>query len=105
MKTLPVQLREAAIADLDEIATYIAENSGYAAVALKFVERIRGRCERIGDAPMSGIARPDLGTSLRMVPFEHSTVIIYQITGDAVEIVSVFYGGRDYESLMRDNTA
>ena len=102
MKTLPVTLRESAIADIDNIAAHITENSGYPNVALKFIQRIRARCERIGDAPSSGVARPDLGESLRMVPFEHTAVIFYQIANDAVEIINVFYGGQDYETLLRN---
>ncbi|WP_363215994.1 hypothetical protein [Mesorhizobium sp.] len=39
---------------------------------------------------------------LRTVPFEHSTVIAYVVEGDFVRIVNIFYGGRDYETLMRD---
>ncbi|MGO6899277.1 type II toxin-antitoxin system RelE/ParE family toxin, partial [Rhizobium ruizarguesonis] len=41
-----------------------------------------------------------LAPGLRTVPFEHSAVIAYRVT-KAVEIVNVFYGGRDYESLFR----
>lgn len=34
------------------------------------------------------------------MPFERSTVIAYRV-GKTVEIVNVFYGGRDYEALYR----
>jgi len=33
-----------------------------------------------------------------MVPFEHTAIIAYRVT-EHVEIINVFYGGRDYESL------
>lgn len=36
-----------------------------------------------------------------MVPFEHSAVIAYVVESNIVRIVNVFYGGRDYETLMR----
>jgi toxin ParE1/3/4 len=104
MKTLTVRLREAAIADLDEIAGFIAKKSSNPAVASQFINRIRLRCESIGNAPFGGVVRPDLGDGLRMVPFEHSAVIIYQVIEDAVEIINVFYGGRDYAALMRDKS-
>jgi toxin ParE1/3/4 len=39
---------------------------------------------------------------LRTVPFEHSAIITYVVDGDLVRIVNIFYGGRDYETLMRD---
>jgi toxin ParE1/3/4 len=46
--------------------------------------------------------RDDISLGLRTVPFEHSAVIAYAIESDAVLIVNIFYGGRDYETLMRD---
>jgi toxin ParE1/3/4 len=39
---------------------------------------------------------------LRTVPFEHSAVIAYIVDDNFVRIVNIFYGGRDYETLMRD---
>ncbi|WP_287248979.1 hypothetical protein [Mesorhizobium sp.] len=36
------------------------------------------------------------------MPFEHSAIIAYVVDDDAVRIVNSFYGGRDYEALMRD---
>ena len=69
-------------------------------VALAFVRRIRARCHKIGDAPKGGRPRDDLQPGLRTVPFERSTVIAYRV-GNTVEIVNVFYGGRDYETLYR----
>lgn len=40
-----------------------------------------------------------------MVPFERSAVIAYLIEDDRIRIVNIFYGGRDYESLLRDGGA
>jgi hypothetical protein len=37
----------------------------------------------------------------RMLPFERSSVILYRITDDAVEIVTIACGGRDCEALSR----
>jgi toxin ParE1/3/4 len=36
-----------------------------------------------------------------MVPFERSAVILYMIETNRVRITNIFYGGRDYEALMR----
>ncbi|MBY5624616.1 type II toxin-antitoxin system RelE/ParE family toxin [Rhizobium leguminosarum] len=69
-------------------------------IANGFVKRVMTRCRKIGDAPNGGRPRDDLAPGLRTVPFEHSAVIAYHVT-DAVEIVNVFYGGRDYEALFR----
>lgn len=102
MKRLPVVFREEAISDLLEIYNYIAEQSGYPEQAWRFVERIRARCERIGDAPHGGRSRDDLATGLRTVPVERSAVIAYVVDAACVRITNVFYGGRDYEALYGD---
>ena len=105
MRRLKVALREEAIADLAEIYHYIARASGSPVTAIRFVRRIRSRCQRIGNVPMGGVARDDLLPGLRIVPFEHSAVIAYLVEGGQVCITNVFYGGRDYEALYRGGDA
>ncbi len=100
MKNLPVRLSETAIASLADIATYVATSAESLDVALSFIERIERRCQKIGYAPNGGMSRPDLGDSIRIVPFERSAVILYRALEDCVEIVDVFYGGRDYKTIM-----
>jgi toxin ParE1/3/4 len=99
MKRLPVVLREEAISDLLEIYSYIAEQSGLPEQAWRFIERIRARCESIGNVPHGGRSRDDLAPGLRTVPFERSTVIAYVVEDDSVRVTNIFYGGRDYEAL------
>jgi len=101
MKRLPVIYRPEAVADLEEIFRYILNKSRDHITAKRFTNRIKARCDKVGDAPNGGAPRPDLGTDLRLVPFEKSAVILYRTTAKEVEIVNVFYGGRDYEVLMR----
>ena len=72
-------------------------------VADGFIERIRARCRLIGNVPFGGVARDDLGSGLRMTPFERSAVIMYRVLDDRVQIVNVIYGGRDYEALYREH--
>lgn len=99
MKRLRVVLREEAIADLVEIYNFIAEKSGLPEQAMRFIERIRARCERIGDVPRGGRMRDDLAPGLRTVPFERSAVIAYMVEENTVRVTNIFYGGRDYEAL------
>ncbi|MBN9552119.1 MAG: type II toxin-antitoxin system RelE/ParE family toxin [Alphaproteobacteria bacterium] len=100
MRHLRVTYRPDAIADLADIYRFIATRGQSRDVALAFVRRIRARCHKIGDAPNGGRPRDDLRPGLRTVPFERSAVIAYRV-GRTVEIVNVFYGGRDYETLYR----
>ncbi len=101
MKRLPVIYRPEAIADLEEIFCYILNESRDQITAKRFTNRIKAHCDKVGNAPHSGTPRPELGTDLRLVPFEKSAVILYRTTAKEIEIVNVFYGGRDYEALMR----
>jgi toxin ParE1/3/4 len=101
MKRLPVCLREEAVTDLQEIAAYIADKSGSRKTALGFIRRIKARCLGIGEIPNGSPLREDLGPGIRLAAFERSAVIAYQVLPNSVEVVNIFYGGRDYETLMR----
>jgi toxin ParE1/3/4 len=100
MRRVKVTLRPEALADLKAIYRSIALASQSHAVASGFIGRILRRCRRIGDVPHGGRPRDDLQPGLRTVPFERSAVIVYRV-GKTVEIVNVFYGGRDYEAVYR----
>ena len=102
MRRTRVEYRPEAIADLKAIYRAVALASQSHRVASQFVQRMTARCRRIGDAPNGGRPRNDLSESLRTVPFEHSAVIAYRV-GKTVEILNVFYGGRDYEALYRND--
>jgi plasmid stabilization system protein ParE len=73
--------------------------------AERFTARLLSACERIGDAPLAGRPRDDLFPGLRTMAFEKRAVIAYLVEADTVVITNVFYGGRDFGSLMRDGGA
>ncbi|PDS78127.1 type II toxin-antitoxin system RelE/ParE family toxin [Rhizobium sp. L43] len=100
MRRAKVIYRPEALGDLRQIYIDIADRSQSNVTANRFVKRIMARCRKIGNAPNGGRPRDDLAPGLRTVPFEHSAVIAYHVA-DAVEIVNIFYGGRDYEALFR----
>ncbi|WP_407518682.1 type II toxin-antitoxin system RelE/ParE family toxin [Methylobacterium oryzisoli] len=101
MKRLEVAFRAEADDDLSQIYLWVYEASRSPQVAERFLDRLIGRCERIGDAPLGGRRRDDLEPGLRTVPFERTAVIAYRVEGDRVLITNVFYGGRDFEALYR----
>jgi toxin ParE1/3/4 len=84
--------------DLEAIYRLIAQDSP--ARAFGFIEKIQGRCDLLRDFPEQGRARPDLRPRLRVIPYGRSVVIAYQITGDTIEVLRIFYGGQDYETIM-----
>jgi toxin ParE1/3/4 len=89
-----------AVEDLENIYRFIAEDSPPR--AQHFIGQIQHRCDLLRDAPEQGRARPDLRKGLRVVPYGRSVVIAYQLTADVVEVLRVFYGGQNYETIMAD---
>ncbi|MBB5571866.1 MULTISPECIES: type II toxin-antitoxin system RelE/ParE family toxin [Rhizobium] len=102
MKRYSVVFRETAKADLRSIYEYVLDQSKNKQIALAYIKRIRDKCGKIGDVPLGGVARSDLGASLRMVVFERSIVILYLVEGERVRITNIFSGSRDYETLLSD---
>jgi toxin ParE1/3/4 len=84
--------------DLEAIYRLIAQDSP--ARAFDFIERIQRRCDLLRDSPEQGRARPDLIPSLRVIPYGRSVVIAYHFAGDTIEVLRIFYGGQDYETIM-----
>lgn len=103
VRRLPVAYRTEAQNDLHDIFRVILLASRNLPTSRRFVQRIKDRCERIGDAPRGGRPRDDLEPGLRTVPFEHKAVIAYRVEPDRVRITNVFYGGRDFEALYRSH--
>lgn len=101
MRDLPVEFREAALADIEQIVRYLRDQGASPGTAHAFVERIRARCQRIGGVPEGSPVRPDLGPGFRLAPFVNSAVIIYRLTDDTVEVLRIYYGGRNYQQIMR----
>lgn len=98
MRRLEVVWRQDALLGLED--RFVFKTSRSHATSVKFVRRIMERAESILDAPLGGRLRDDLSPGLRTVPFEKVAVIAYRV-GEKVEIVGVFYDGRDYEALYR----
>ena len=90
-----VTFRPQARSDFRTIFRMVLDRSQDVATARRFTQRIKDRCERIGDAPYAGRPRDDLEVGLRTIAFERSAVIAYTIDQDRVRIDSIFYGGRD----------
>lgn len=85
--------------DLKDIFRTVLDRSQDVTTTRRFVQRIKDRCDRIGDAPYGGRPRDDLEIGLRTIAFERSAVIAYRIDQGQVRIANVFYRGRDFENL------
>ena len=102
MKRLQVRLRAQANQDIKDIFDWIASESGHPPTAEKFIGRIYDACETLGEFPLKGRTRDDLKQDVRTLPFERIAVITYRVLTDEVEVLNIFYGGRDWEAIVSD---
>jgi plasmid stabilization system protein ParE len=88
--------------DLDQITTYIAEQS--IEIALNFVQELREKCESLADAPRGYPLVPrHVHLGIRRRPFGNC-LIFYRVGTSAIEVVHVLHGARDYERLLFPET-
>jgi toxin ParE1/3/4 len=95
---LKLTYRPHAETDLEAIYRIIAQDKP--ASAFSFIDKIQRRCDLLRVSPKQGRARPDLRAGLHVIPYGRSVVIAYQVAGDTIEILRIFYGGQDYETIM-----
>jgi len=97
---LNVIFREEAENDLTELALYIASQAG-PVVANRYLDRLYSACIGLAHFPERGRRRDDILPGLRTIGFERRATIAFRVLKTRVEIVSVAYGGRDFESDVR----
>jgi toxin ParE1/3/4 len=87
-----IVVTESALADLEEIESYISIDSP--AIARKFISRIFDRIDELQKYPESGKLVPEMpGPYLRELLFNKYR-IIYQLKDNIVSIVRVVHGSR-----------
>ena len=72
------------------------------AVAGDYIDRIEEACLSLETSPMRGTRRDDISQGLRIIGFERRATIVFRVRGSRVTIVRIFYGGRDFERILRD---
>jgi toxin ParE1/3/4 len=87
----------AALADLREIAFYIAEDNPDRAVS--FVDALKRKAAETVERPASFAARDDLAPGLRVARYGRY-LILFQVVTDGVEIVRVLHGARDLHGAL-----
>jgi toxin ParE1/3/4 len=94
---LRVELSPQALLDLEDIADYIARDNPSA--ALRWVDRLVARAQRLGAVPRSGRVVPEIGDSDVREVLLRSYRIIYRIEARRVLVLTVIEGHR---RLRRD---
>jgi len=84
---------------LENLYHYIAAAST-PATAARYIHEIIDYCQSLSTFPLRGTSREDLRPGLRMTNYKKHVAIAFQVQGNQVNIVSIFYGGQDYETLL-----
>jgi plasmid stabilization system protein ParE len=82
-------------ADINDIAEWIAVNSGSIEPAMKWLVSLEEKLEKLADAPGSGTAHPELGADIRSSPFGNYLIFFRKSRGRSITVVRVIHGGRD----------
>lgn len=93
-----VVITEEAEADLEHIASYVAEQSPRSALML--VRGLREKCGSLADAPRGYPLVPRYEhKGVRRRPFGNY-LIFYRVGANAIEVIHILHGARDYEPLL-----
>lgn len=87
------------MADLADIHGFISSDSPLNAD--RFTEAIKQRCAKLAHMPFAGRQRDEIKPGLRIAAFCRRVVIAYRVTASEIEVLRIFYGGRDYEAIMK----
>ena len=89
--------------DYVNIADHIERWTDDGELADRRIDLIQGYIKAMHDTPHRGAKRDDLRPGLRIVSFQKRTTIAFEIddTAMVVTILRVFYGGQDYEAVLR----
>lgn len=87
--------------DIDKLHEYIATHSSEER-ADGYISRIVNFCNGLATFPLRGTQRDDILPGLRVTGFERRVNIAFVVTADTVLIEGIFYGGRDYEAVLRE---
>ena len=103
MKRYTVVFTPRAERQLSTLYDYIADESGQAR-ADNFVGGIVADCLSLSTFPERGTKRDDIRRNLRTVGYARRVTIAFSvnISTEIVAIHGVFYGGQDFERMLRD---
>ncbi len=97
-----VYFRPQAETDLFALYEYIASKTSET-IAGSYLSRIEAACLALANFPERGTRRDDIVPGLRTIGFERRATIAFRVLKTRVEIVTIAYGGRDFESDLRED--
>ncbi len=73
----------------------------YSPRAEDFVGSIVAYCEGLETFPLRGAKRDDIRPGVRITGFRCRAASAFTVDDEAVTILGVFYGGQDYDTVLR----
>src|SRR5262249_35850148 len=102
MPALPPYIAQRALTDLDEIWSFMFEESGDLAAADRVIDEIFEHFSKLAEMPGMGHKREDLASEvLRFWPVRNY-LIIYLPETTPIEIVRVLHGARDIQRILSE---
>jgi plasmid stabilization system protein ParE len=87
---------------LDHLHSYIA-SAADAEIALRFADSILDHIARLSEFPERGTPRDDLRPGMRTLAWRRRVTIAFVVEESDVVVIGIFYGGRDFETLLRED--
>ena len=92
MGKITILITETALADLEDIENYIAQDSP--AIAVNFILRIFDKIEQLYEYPESGKPVPEFKNTAIRELLINKYRIIYRLTENQVDVLRVIHGAR-----------
>lgn len=73
-------------------------------IAVRYTGAIVSYCESLCTFPHRGTMRDGVRHGLRITNYKKRAVIAFDVDAEQVSIISVFYGGQDYETILQDDS-
>ncbi len=67
-------------------------------IAARYTDAIVEQCESLKTFPMRGARRDDIRPGLRVFGFRRRVSITFEVTGEVVTVLGIFYGGQNFEA-------
>lgn len=94
------RLTEPAIQDIEEIADYIAQQSGLEQ-SENFLSKLESKFSKLVTFPLIGRKRDEILTNIRTIPLDNYVILYLPIGGD-IEILRIVSGYRNLSTLFTD---
>jgi len=72
-------------------------------IAANYTGAIAKQCESLKTFPMRGTRRSDIRSGLRVFGFRRRVSIAFEVTGDVVTVLGIFYGGQDFDAALDES--